>query len=569
MASAQSHDERILKGTAVVPGVGYAPAVWKRMRSQNLGSEEVLTPEQRDAESEKIAAAAGVVGERLERRATSTTGVASEVLAATASLARDRGWRKAAVKLVQTQGTPAAHATAAAIDSFVEKFEKLGGLMAERATDLIDVRDRVVAEILGQPEPGVPMPSEPSVLLADDLAPADTAGLNPQIVVALVTSMGGPTSHTAIICRQLGIPCVVAASEVSPVSVPEGESVLVNGETGTVVVGADENDAHALVRADAARREAIRAWRGPGATADGEPIQLLANIQDGTGSVSAAQTQAEGVGLFRTELAFFQAETEPSVEEQTEIYTDVLEPFGTRKVVIRTLDAGTDKPLKFASMSEEENPALGVRGIRIPITGDMGLLTRQLDGIAAAVRKVASRSAHPNAWVMAPMVATVDEARRFAALCRERDLTPGIMVEVPAVALLAEAFLEHVDFLSIGTNDLTQYTMAADRMAPQLASLTDPWQPGVLKLVAMTAAAGARADKPVGVCGEAAADPLLACVLVGTGVTSLSMAASAIAPVGTKLASVSRDQCRAAAAAVEGAVDADHARELATSALNR
>ena len=567
MTSVSPIQERTLRGTGVVPGIGYAPAAWKRERVQDLGPSEVVAEEAREAEVEKIISAAGIVGERLELRAGTATGVASEVLAATASLARDRGWRKAAINQTRKEGVPAARATHSAIAGFIEKFEKLGGLMAERATDLRDVRDRVIAQILGQPEPGVPVPTAPAVLLADDLAPADTAGLDPELIVGLVTTLGGPTSHTAIICRQLGIPCIVAASELSPNSVPQGELVLVNGEAGTLVVGADDEKARALVADDAQRREAIKSWRGPGATADGEAIQLLANIQDGAGARRAAGTQAEGVGLFRTELAFFHADSEPSVEDQAEIYSEIIDAFGERKVVIRTLDAGSDKPLKYASMPDEENPALGVRGIRIAMTRDMGLLTRQLDGIAASIRKAKGEGQNPTVWVMAPMVATVDEAQQFGEACRSRGIIPGIMVEVPAVALLAETFLKYVDFLSIGTNDLTQYTMAADRMAPQLASLTDPWQPGVLSLVAMTARAGEAAGKPVGVCGEAAADPLLACVLVGMGVTSLSMAASAIAPVGAKLATVTREQCRAAAEAVRGAEDASSAKELAAKAL--
>ena len=567
MTSDSLTQERTLRGTGVVPGIGYAPAAWKRERVQDLGPSDTVTEEAREAEAEKIVAAAGVVGERLEQRAGAATGVASEVLAATASLARDRGWRKAAVNLVRKEGVPAARATSTAIAGFIEKFEKLGGLMAERATDLRDVRDRVIAQILGQPEPGVPVPTRPAVLLADDLAPADTAGLDPELIVGLVTTLGGPTSHTAIICRQLGIPCVVAASELSPSSVPQGELVLVDGEAGTITMGSDEEHARALVASELERREAIKSWRGPGRTADGEEIQLLANIQDGAGARRAAGTQAEGVGLFRTELAFFHAESEPTIEDHAEIYTEIVDAFGERKVVIRTLDAGSDKPLKYASMPDEENPALGVRGIRIAITRDMGLLTRQLDGIAESIRKARGDGHNPTVWVMAPMVATVDEAQKFAEACRSRGIVPGIMVEVPAVALLAETFLKYVDFLSIGTNDLTQYTMAADRMAPQLASLTDPWQPGVLSLVAMTARAGAEAGKPVGVCGEAAADPLLACVLVGMGVTSLSMAASAIAPVGAKLATVTREQCRAAAEAVRAAEDSATAKELAAKAL--
>lgn len=549
----------LMHGTGVVPGIAYAPAAWKRGRPETLPQLPPLAEDERPAEVERLSAAADAVSTRLDDRASQASGVASEVLAATAALARDRGWRRAAVKLVKN-GMSAPEATVTAIAQFVQTFEKLGGLMAERTTDLRDIRDRVVAQLLGMPEPGVPTPDSPVVLLADDLAPADTAGLDPELIVALVTELGGPTSHTAIIARQLGIPCIVATSGLDAVA--DGTPLLVDGTLGTIATGVDAAEAGAQVEADRERREKIRTWQGPARTSDGVEIDLLANVQDGNGARTAATSQARGVGLFRTELCFLNSEREPTVEEQVDIYGEVLDAFPGRKVVVRTLDAGSDKPLKFANMAHEDNPALGVRGIRIA-AGDEGILTRQLDAVAATAQ------AHPDSttWVMAPMVATVPEAEHFAAQCRERGLTPGIMVEVPSVALLAPTFLEHVDFLSIGTNDLSQYTMAADRMSPHLATLTDPWQPAVLTLIGFTAKAGQEAGKPVGVCGEAAADPLLACILVGLGVTSLSMAATAVAGVGVQLASVTLQQCQDAAQAVLASPDAAHARETAARLL--
>ena len=228
----------------------------------------------------------------------------------------------------------------------------------------------------------------------------------------------------------------------------------------------------------------------------------------------------------------------------------MLEPFGEGQyVVVRTLDAGSDKPVAFATLEGEENPALGVRGLRLS-WGNPALLDHQLDGIAEAAKRTGTET-----WVMAPMVATVAEAEDFADQVRARGLKAGVMVEIPSAALLAHRFLEVVDFLSIGTNDLTQYAMAADRMATDLAHLTDPWQPAVLHLIAITAEAGKQAGKPVGVCGEAAADPLLACALVGMGVTSLSMASAAVKAVGARLATVTLLQCREMAEAALAASD--------------
>jgi phosphoenolpyruvate-protein phosphotransferase (PTS system enzyme I) len=549
----------VLHGVPVVAGVQYAPVIRPgRLPAVDVSNADAVDDADRPAEAARFGAATTAVAARLRDRAAHATGAASEVLAATAALAQDRAWLGAAEKRIK-DGTPAVAATVAAVEQFVDMFTKLGGLMAERVTDLRDIRDRVIAELSGLPEPGVPLPDLPSILCAEDLAPADTAGLDPNLVVALATTLGGPTSHTAIIARQLGIPCVVAVAGLDDVAA--GTMVLVDGTLGTVTVSPDHAAAEEAVAA--AQREAERAahWAGPGSTADGHAVSILANVQDGAAARAARQTPAEGVGLFRTELCFLNRDTEPSVDEQADIYAEVLEAFSGHKVVVRTLDAGSDKPLKFAGHPEEANPALGVRGIRIA-ERNPGLLDRQLQAIAAAAQRTGNQP-----WVMAPMIATAEEAKNFAAQARSHGLTAGVMIEVPAAALLADRILEHVDFLSIGTNDLAQYTMAADRMSAELATLTDPWQPAVLALVDMTVRAGAAAGKPVGVCGEAAADPLLACVLTGLGVTSLSAAAAAIQGVGARLAGVTLQQCRDAADAVLGTATAADARAAAMAVL--
>ena len=550
----------VLQGVPVVPGVRFAPVIRaNRLPTiDDLDPGGVLAESDRPAEAARFANAASAVAQRLRDRSAAATGAAAEVLGATAQLAQDRAWLGSAENAIKA-GKTAVRATAEAATQFIDMFTKMGGLMAERVTDLKDIRDRVIAELAGLPEPGVPLPDQPSILCAEDLAPADTAGLDPHRVVGLATSLGGPTSHTAIIARQLGIPCVVAVSGLDDVAV--GTMVLVDGNRGTVTLDPDRADAAAAVAAADVAAAAMAGWSGPGATSDGHPVSILANVADGTAARAARQAPVEGIGLFRTELCFLERDSEPSVEEQAAIYAEVLDAFAGHKVVVRTLDAGSDKPLKFVTTPQEENPALGVRGFRI-VGGNADLVGRQLDAIAAAA---ASTGNAP--WVMAPMIATADEARQFAGLARERGLHPGVMIEIPAAALLADRLLEHVEFLSIGTNDLAQYTMAADRMSSDLATLTDPWQPAVISLVAQTARAGVAAGKPVGVCGEAAADPLLACVLVGLGVSSLSAAASAVTPVGAKLASVTLQQCRDAAEAVLATASPAQAREAATTVL--
>jgi phosphotransferase system enzyme I (PtsI) len=549
----------VLHGTPVVPGVGYAPALLVRGEV----SPEAIARFDASAydEASALAAydeAAGVVADGFARRAEKASDAAAEVLTASAGLARDKGLRSAVRKHLRA-GDDLLASVQAAIEQFVQVFTSMGGLMAERVTDLRDIERRVVAHVVGEPEPGVQMPETPAVLVAEDLAPSDTAMLDPGVIVALVTERGGPTSHTAIIARQLGIPCVVGTT--GAMALEPGTSLLVDGVAGTVEPAPDPAAAERLVAADRAAREALASWSGPGRTSDGTRVKILANVADGESARAAASGPVEGVGLFRTELCFLNRADEPSVEEQASIYGEVLAPFAGRYVVVRTLDAGSDKPVAFATHEGEENPALGVRGLRLSFDNP-ALLERQLDGIAAA-----TRSSGTETWVMAPMVATVAEAADFSAAVRSRGLKPGVMVEVPSAALLAYRMLEVVDFLSIGTNDLTQYTMAADRMATDLAHLTDAWQPAVLQLIAITAEAGKQAGKPVGVCGEAAADPLLACVLVGMGITSLSMASAAVRPVGARLASTDMDTLEDVAEAALAASDPASARDAVRRVL--
>ncbi len=552
-----------LSGTAVVPGQAFAPALVMRGAVSPQAIAEFGTGRFDDPEAALSAydAAVDAVATGFAAKAEHASGSAAEVLTASAGMARDRGLRGSVRQRLRADDDLLT-AVAAAVEKFAGVFADMGGLMAERVTDLRDIERRLVARIVGVPEPGVPTPTEPVVLVAEDLAPADTAGLDPELVRALVTERGGPTSHTAIIARQLGIPCVVGVARA--MTVAPGTWLLVDGTTGTVESGVDETLARAAVERDEADRAAVASWTGPAATADGTPVKLLANVADGESAISSALAPVEGVGLFRTELCFLNRTEEPTVEEQSDIYSRVLGAFGEgRHVVVRTLDAGSDKPVAFASQHDEENPALGVRGLRLA-HDNPGMLERQLDAIAAAAARTSTET-----WVMAPMVATVAEADEFATKVRGRGLQAGVMVEVPSAALLAHRMLEVVDFLSIGTNDLTQYTMAADRMATDLAHLTDPWQPAVLQLVAITAEAGRQAGKPVGVCGEAAADPVLACALVGMGITSLSMAAAAVRPVAARLATVTMDTCEDAAEAALAALSPAEARAAVLELLDR
>jgi phosphotransferase system enzyme I (PtsI) len=534
-ATAASTSEEPLQGIGVCSGLVAGPVALMSAPPRLPAERPVDTDA--EAEAEAAVAALNLTAEDLDRRAamTSIPG-AAEVLEATAMIARDPSLEEA-IRSASADGDPAAWAVDRAIAEFRTMLLDLGGYMAERVGDLDDVRDRTVARLLGEPIPGVPERDTPYVLVADDLAPADTVTLTPRQVLALVTVRGGPTSHTAILARSLGLPAVVACPAAA--TLREGELVAVNGTTGLVRVGVSPDEAAEMNRQDGLRRAARAASRGPGRTADGHPVALLLNIGDAAGAASVAEVDAEGVGLFRTEFLYLDRRDAPSIDEQVAMYTSVFETMGGSKIVVRTLDAGADKPLPFLNPEGEPNPALGMRGLRTA-RRTPGVLTDQLTALARAQQATSAV-----VWVMAPMVATAAEAKWFTDLAREQGLKiAGAMVEIPAAAVRAADLLEHADFLSIGTNDLAQYTLAADRMAGELADLLDPWQPALLDLIRMTADAGVAAGKPVGVCGEAAASPALAPVLVGLGVTSLSMSASAIADVRDALAAVTLAECR-------------------------
>ena len=528
-----------LQGIGVCPGLAAGPVARMGPRP-HLPADH---PEVTDAEGEMAAAMAALnlTAEDLERRAGATAVPgAAEVLEATAMIARDPALEES-IRSAIAKGEPAAWAIDRAIDAFRALLLDLGGYMAERVGDLDDVRDRTIAPLLGQPMPGVPERDTPYILVADDLAPADTVTLSPERVLALVTVKGGPTSHTAILARSLGLPAVVACPGAA--SLQEGEILEVDGGLGRIRVGITAGDAAATNRREQQRRASRAASRGPGRTADGHPVALLLNIGDAAGAAAVARVDAEGVGLFRTEFLYLDRQDAPSIDEQVVLYTDVFQAMAGRKIVVRTLDAGADKPLPFLNPDHEPNPALGIRGLRTARRSPE-VLVDQLIALFLAQQKTGAV-----VWVMAPMVATAAEAKGFTDLAHEHGLPiAGAMVEIPAAALRAADLLVHADFLSIGTNDLAQYTLAADRMAGELADLLDPWQPALLDLIRMTAEAGLAVGKSVGVCGEAAASPTLAPVLVGLGVTTLSMSASAVADVREALAAVTLAECRAMAA---------------------
>ncbi|WP_434332349.1 phosphoenolpyruvate--protein phosphotransferase [Microbacterium sp. CGR1] len=505
-----------------------------------------------DAERARVREAVASVAQELTARGETAGGSAQEVLEAQAMIAEDPTLQDEVDARID-DGATAEWAVHDAFAGFRATLEAVGGYLGERAADLDDIAQRVLARLRGVDAPGVPDPGHPFVLVARDLAPADTALLNLDQVLALITFDGGPTSHTAILAREKGIVAIVGAASASALAT--GQSVIVDAAAGLVTLDPTDDEKERAEQRAAARRSADDAPLTPGALADGTLIPLLANLGKPADASDAVERGAEGVGLFRTEFLFLSSAQAPTVEQQRESYRELLAAFPGKKVVVRMLDAGADKPLAFLNDAHEENPALGLRGLRA-LRASEDILREQLTALAEA-----DAATEADLWVMAPMVATVEETEYFTALAREYGLkTAGVMVEIPSSALLADRILAHADFASIGTNDLTQYTMAADRMLGSVAGFQDPWHPAVLRLVGEVGAAGARLGKPVGICGEAAADPMLAVVLVGLGATSLSMAPSALADVRQMLSTRTLDEARNLAELALAADDAAGAR---------
>jgi phosphotransferase system enzyme I (PtsI) len=538
-------------------GIGRGRAVGTVVRMADplpdpLDVASTLTPE---AERARAHAALATTATDIRSRGQRAGGAAKDVLEAQAMMAEDPSLHEHIESRI-AEGATAERAVFDAFASFRDLLTSVGGRSAERAADLSDLSQRTVAHLRGAAVPGVPSPGHPFVPVARALAPADTATLDLESVVAFVTVEGGPTSHTAIVARERSIVAVVGAPAAGELA--DGQTVIVDAASGTVTADPTAAD----LSQDAGTAGGVRhATAMAGALADGTAIPLFANLSGLDGIAEALELGAEGVGLFRTEFLFLDAVTPPSVAEQRSRYAELFTAFAGKTVVVRVLDAGADKPLTFLHGGREDNPALGLRGLRL-LRANEQVLRDQLAAIAGA-----ASTSDADVWLMAPMVSTVEEARYFSGLAREAGLPRvGVTIEVPAAALLADRILAELDFASVGTNDLTQYTLAADRMLGSVAPFHDPWHPAVLRLIGEVGRAGAALGKPVGVCGEAAADPLLAVVLVGLGATSLSMAPAALEDVRAKLRQFTLTEARALAELALSADGADEARDAVTRA---
>ncbi len=444
-------------------------------------------------------------------------------------------------------GATAERAWYDAAETVAERYRALDEpLLQERATDVLDVGRRVVTALTGGRED-----SASGIVLAGELTPADAAALDPARVTGIATAHGTATAHAAILARALGLPAVVGLGE-SLLAIPDETPVLIDGEAGTLQVDPPEDVQRAAAerreRAERRRAEARTRAHEPGATRDGTRVEVFANLGSAVEAAKAVELGAEGVGLLRTEFLFLDRAELPGEQEQAETLREIATALDGRPLVVRTLDAGADKPLPALPMPPEANPFLGVRGIRLGLARPEVLATQ-----LRAILRVAADGYLLK--VMLPMVATLDEIHAArAALDQARSDTGvdapiefGIMVEIPAAALTADRLAPHVDFFSLGTNDLTQYTMAAERGDERLAPLLTGTQPAVLRLVKDTVAGADAHGRWVGVCGELAGDPAAAVLFAGLGVTELSMAPALVPDVKAALRGVDIEQARAAA----------------------
>ncbi|RIN68411.1 phosphoenolpyruvate--protein phosphotransferase [Staphylococcus simulans] len=438
---------------------------------------------------------------------------------------------------IKNENVNAAQALTDVSNQFITIFESMDNeYMAERAADIRDVSKRVLAHILGVDLPNPSIIDESVVIIGNDLTPSDTAQLNKQYVQGFVTNIGGRTSHSAIMSRSLEIPAVVGTKTITE-EVEAGDIIIVDGMTGDVIVNpSDEVVAQYQEKRDnffKDKQELQKLRDAESVTEDGHHVELAANIGTPNDLPGVVENGAEGIGLYRTEFLYMGRDQMPTEDEQFEAYKAVLEAMKGKRVVVRTLDIGGDKELPYLDLPEEMNPFLGYRAIRLCLA--------QPEIFRPQLRALLRASVYGKLNIMFPMVATIQEFRDAKALLEEErqnlknegvevsdDIEVGIMVEIPSTAALADVFAKEVDFFSIGTNDLIQYTMAADRMSERVSYLYQPYNPAILRLVQRVIAASHAEGKWTGMCGEMAGDQTAIPLLLGLGLDEFSMSATSI-----------------------------------------
>jgi phosphocarrier protein FPr len=403
-------------------------------------------------------------------------------------------------------------------------------ILSARADDLRDVGRRVLRLMIGADDKADSLPDKPVVVIARELSPSDTVAFNKDKVLGFCIVNGGPTSHTAILARALGLPAIVSIDE-AVLKLKSDSYIILNGGDGTLTFDPTPEELHAAEQERNAwlekRRIALEQAVAPAITADGRHVEVVGNAGSLEDAQQALKMGAAGIGLLRTEFLFLERTTAPTEAEQFDVYRSIAEVMGKLPVIVRTLDVGGDKPLPYIEMQREDNPFLGERGIRLCLNRPE-LFRQQLRAILRAGQ-------HGNVQIMFPMVGDIEEYRQARKLLDELQVelniprvTAGIMIEVPSAALMADVLAQEVDFFSIGTNDLTQYTLAMDRMHPALASRQDGLHPAVLRLIAKTIEGAHKHGKWAGICGELGSDPYAVPILIGLGIDELSISVPSV-----------------------------------------
>lgn len=571
---------RILKGIAVSDGVAVGPAfVYRVQEAAGAG------PDRRAATGEAARAAFAEAVEAvrdglraLRERAAAAAGSEEAAIFDAHLLMLEDPLLAEEVERRLREGRPLGAAVEEAIDALAAMLAALDDpYMRQRAADVRDVGAQLLRAIRGAAA-GAAFEglARPSVVVAEDLTPSDTVSLPREYVRAIVTEAGGPTSHTAILARAMGVPAVVGAGA-GLLDLAEGRLLAVDAREGVVYIDPDEATLERLAQAQraeagaAARRAALRAL--PAETVDGFRVELAANLGHPAEADAAVAQGAEGVGLFRTEFLFLDRAEPPTEDEQAAAYREVLERMGARPVIFRTLDVGGDKPLPFLPVEAEANPFLGYRAIRLLLDRPEIFQTQLRALMRAALGRLTERG-EPQARIMFPMMATLDDVRacrrafeeawRAVAGSGDRDVERsrplfGIMVEIPAAALMMDVLAREIDFASIGTNDLTQYTLAVDRTNPRVAARADTLDPAIVRLMHRAIAACREAGTWVGVCGEAGGDPAAIPFFVAAGVDELSMSPGRLPAAKERVRSLDR---RELARRLEAALQAGTAEEV-------
>ncbi len=567
------------KGVGTSAGSALGPAFLYKLESISLAAvkQQAIPAEQVATEQQRLRAAVGAargelqhLKEQMQQRAGQAE---AAIFEAQALLLADPQLLQSALQMIEEQQIDAASAIAAVGQQQATLLEEMDdALLAARAADVRDVTNRAIHRLASGTQPALanPLPSQPSIFLARDLTPSDTATLDPSLVLGICTVMGGPTSHAAIVARALGIPAMAGLHEAALQVIHTGEEVGLDADQSLLYHRPDQDVRAQLTRRSAERQQQQAALQTAAQQVhtpfvfQNRRIHFLANVGSEAEATAAGKWGAEGIGLLRTEFLFADAITLPNEEEQRQRYARIFRAFyaqaraKTSPIVVRTLDAGADKPLPALTAvlgdTRESNPALGVRGIRISLAHE-SLLEQQISALLLAAADTSA-----NLHIMFPMITTVEELQRartiveqvYANLKKHQVAVPahvpiGIMVEVPAAALMAPELAKLADFFSIGANDLLQYTLACDRTNAALSSLYHPMQPAVLRLIGQIAEAGRHAGKPVAVCGEIAGDARLAPFLVGLGVEELSMTPTSLPTIRAALAQWSHEELAAVA----------------------